>query len=317
MSRITNTVKDRARPWHIEDNALTSPHLRTLPAETRLHVESLIRDGVTIIPDSIPYKICERALNAFFACEKRNPAIFSKNRDPHGHYPRIVNLHLAVPELFLLFSENRIALDVQKAMFLASPCVYTSLFYERGSAQSIHRDTPYFSTRPEYFYLGVWVALEDTDDGNGPLQIMRGGHALPELDREALARKRFRDLSSIPPSSEELWNDYQAAIRSQCEAHGLFVEDIKVRKGDTVIWHPQLPHGGGPINDLRRSRFSIVMHTTPLGVPVYHQHAFFNPNGPFSTEAPWEYVQLNGWSYAAHRSVSFGHNDDYPPSVLA
>jgi len=44
---------------------------------------------------------------------------------------------------------------------------------------------PVFSTAPEHFYFGVWVALEDANAENGAMQIYRGGHAIPELDREA------------------------------------------------------------------------------------------------------------------------------------
>ena len=87
---------------------------------------------------------------------------------------------------------------------------------------------------------------------------------------------------------------------------------VHVQKGDTILWHPQLPHGGAPIRDLKRSRLSLVMHTTPRGVPVYHQDAFFNPARPFPTTAPWTYKPFQGRLYASHGAVSFGHVVDYP-----
>jgi phytanoyl-CoA hydroxylase len=54
-----------------------------------------------------------------------------------------------------------------------------------------------------------------------------------------------------------------------------------VGAGDCLILHPRLPHGGGVIRDKSKTRCNIVMHTTPEGVPVYHQDAFFRPNTPY------------------------------------
>ncbi|MBT2790440.1 phytanoyl-CoA dioxygenase family protein [Paraburkholderia strydomiana] len=151
------------------------------------------------------------------------------------------------------------------------------------------------------------VALEDANAENGALQVFRGGHALPELDREAMAKKYFASLDGMPQYTHELWVEYQDAVTKQCEDAGLIRESLSVEAGDTVIWHPQLPHGGGPIQDITRSRFSFVMHTTPVGVPVYHQNVFFNPNGDHSLEAKWDYNQINGKFLVDHGKVDFAH----------
>ena len=51
---------------------------------------------------------------------------------------------------------------------------------------------------------------------------------------------------------------------------------------------------------------------TPVGVPVYHQRAFFNPNAPFDTKAPWTYREVEGRQIADFRhGVSFGHERNY------
>jgi len=191
--------------------------------------------------------------------------------------------------------------------------LYTSLFYERGSAQDVHRDTPYFTTRPEYRYFGVWVALEDADAGNGPLIVVPGGHLLPEVPRAQIAREMWPSPEDTPDESLELWGKYQARVHDQMKRLGLTVREVHVKKGDTIIWHPHLPHGGGAINDLSRTRFSLVMHVTPFGTPVYHQKAFFNPSMPLPETAPWSYKSDGGRRYAAHASVSIAHQVDYAP----
>jgi len=151
------------------------------------------------------------------------------------------------------------------------------------------------------------VALEDTDLDNGPLMVVRRGHLIPEFDREAMARRFYADLDAIEPSSDSLWNTYQDEVGRECERAGLSTEPVCVNKGDTIIWHPQAPHGGADIRDLRRTRYSLVMHTTPVGVPVYHHNVFFHPSKPVSDEAPWSYVAQGDRRYANFPVVSFGH----------
>ena len=288
-------------------DAESAETLSDCPPAIATHVQELLTTGVTVIRHSLPTAMCDGIRNGFIDFAARNANIFGMYRDESGHYPRIINLHLIYKPLFELFRSNVATLMVQDYLFESETVLYTSLFYERGSSQTIHRDTPYFSTRPEYRYLGVWVALEDTDLENGPLVVVRRGHLLPELDRETMARRFYADLEAVPASSEQLWNAYQTEVALQCREASLTQEAICVSKGDTIIWHPQAPHGGAEIVDLKRTRYSLVMHTTPIGVPVYHHNVFFYPSRQASDKAPWDYIEQSGRRYADFRDVSFGH----------
>lgn len=311
--RIANSVADRKCPWFM-DASLTAAKLAELDVSIRSYVEDIVENGFTVIRASISKAKCRDQIAAFKSFASANRDRFEKFIDADGHFPRIVNLHSALPSLFELFSASPISYRVQKALFGSTPALYTSLFYERGSAQPAHRDTPLFSTRPEYFYLGVWVALEDANLENGALQVYRGGHKIPELNREEIASVRFTSLDEIPPISDALWIDYQTRVEEQCKAAGLKLESVCAEAGDTIIWHPQLPHGGGPIQDKKRSRFSFVMHTTPLGVPVYHQEIFFNPSRATPIDADWAYSEINGAHQVVHSGVDFGHRESFPAS---
>jgi phytanoyl-CoA hydroxylase len=275
------------------------------PRSIRCYVDELLTEGVTIIPRSIPVSLCDDVREGFNAFTRSNHEIFVPNQDENGHYGRIVCLHVVYQPLFDLFRQNQIALAVQDYLFDAETVLYTSLFYKRGSTQPIHRDSPLFATRPEYNYFGVWVALEDSDPDNGPLAVVRRGHLIPEFDREDMARRYYDDLDEIDPSSGQLWGTYQEELARECERRGLRAETLCVRKGDTIIWHPQAPHGGAPISDIRRTRFSLVMHTTPINVPVYHQDVFFHPSKPVSDVAPWNYLERGGRRYADFSEIGF------------
>lgn len=285
--------------------------LPTLPPHIQPHIYNLIRDGFTVIKGSIDKEKCASVIDNFKSFANINSDKFGKFLDQDGHYPRIANLHAAFPELIDLFDMNKTAYDVQEAMFEATPSLYTSLFYERGSAQPIHRDTPYFSTKPEMYYLGVWVALEDANEQNGALDVMRGGHNIPEPDRAAIALRHFDSLDVIPSSSARLWNDFQSEVQRLCAEAGIKKEQLTVEAGDTVIWHPQLPHGGGQIQDFTKSRFSFVMHTTPTGMPVYHHDKFFNPTAPAAINSEHPYAKHGDSYFVKHTAVDFAHVEQF------
>jgi phytanoyl-CoA hydroxylase len=128
------------------------------------------------------------------------------------------------------------------------------------------------------------------------------------LDREAIALRRYDSLDKVPQQDADLWIEYQDAVVAQGLSMGLKTKRLYVEAGDTLIWHPQLPHGGTPIKDVNRTRFSWVVHTTPVGVPVYYQDAFFNPKNSFSDKAPWNYLERDGRRIADFRQggITFG-----------
>ncbi|WP_167792138.1 phytanoyl-CoA dioxygenase family protein [Brevundimonas sp. MF30-B] len=271
-------------------------------------LDALNTDGFVVV-DSDMAVLADAAVAEFRAIEAEHPDLFK--REPDGRYPRLINFHLASPALRRIFTDNERALAVQDAFFGEPSSLYTTLFYEKGSAQDLHRDTPYFTTRPEHRYLGVWTALEDVDEENGPLMVMRGGHLMPEEHREAIAAEVFPD-GDIPHSSDELWVRYQDKVAASGRERGLKIETVPVKKGDTIIWHPQLPHGGSVIRDPQRTRLSLVQHVTPLNAQVYGLDAFFNPNKTLPSEAGWSYETSNGRSYIDHGVVGIGHMTNVP-----
>jgi phytanoyl-CoA hydroxylase len=284
-----------------------------LDERVRAHATEVIEKGYTVIRGAVPKQKCRETIQAFEQFEEKNREIFVRHKQENGRYPRIVNLHAAFPPLLDLFTENSVWLEVQDVLFGAPTALYTSLFYQVGSQQPLHRDTPVFATRPEYLYFGSTVYLERADDENGCLEVVEGGHLLPELDRVALAIGHYGSVEAVPSIDAVLWESYQTAVATQAKQRGLQVKRLYVEAGDSLIWHPQLPHGGSPIKNLHRTRYSLVMHNTPHGVPVYHQNVFFNPEKEFPQEAAWGYRAVNG-RYVAELggSVDFGHTQAYP-----
>jgi ectoine hydroxylase-related dioxygenase (phytanoyl-CoA dioxygenase family) len=276
------------------------------------HCANIINNGFTVIPAAFDEATCDGVVKAFHEFESRNIEIFREHRDENGRYPRIVNLHLVLSTLQDLFAKNTTLLRVQDALFGRPATLFSSLFYNIGSEQPLHRDTPVFSTRPEYLYFGNTVYLEDADEENGCLEVLKGGNLIPELDRIGLAKEIYGNDTMIPNHDVRIWVEYQKRVVETGERLGLSRRKVSVKKGDALIWHPGLPHGGSRILNRSRTRYSFVFHTAPERVPVYHQNVFFAPQTPFSTVAGWGYVERNGRKVANHKSgVSFANRNSY------
>lgn len=264
---------------------------------------SLMDQGYVVVRGAVSPHLCDEVNRDVSRFKDRNPKAVQRNLDEHARLYRVANLHLAVDALTRLLTENR-AIDVCDRFFGEPTALYTSLYYERGSEQDLHRDTPVFATNPAERYLGVWVALDDVDDGNGPLQVVPGSHALAPIDVAAMRRAVFGD-GPIAAQSPEGWATYQAAVRAQCDQAGLSAAAVHVARGDVIIWHPQLFHGGAPHRS-GRSRRSLVMHVTPKGTPVGHQDVFFEPSKA-RTKPGWGYYRRGSRHIARFRHVDFGH----------
>lgn len=265
--------------------------------------DALMRDGFVVVRQAIAPALVQDINARIARFKQRNPKAVSRNLDEHKRMYRVVNLHLAVDAMTRLLTDNP-AIDVCDR-FLGEPTtLYTSLYYERGSEQSLHRDTPVFCTSPGERYMGVWTALDAVDESNGPLRVVPGSHLLPPIDVQALRREVFGD-GPISAMSPEGWAAYQDAVARQCEDAGLKPQSVHVQPGDVIVWHPQLFHGGAP-HPSAGTRRSVVMHVTPKSMPVGHMDVFYGQTPPLS-KAPWRYYRRGQREIARFGQVDFGH----------
>lgn len=265
--------------------------------------DSLQRDGYVVVRGAVDAALVNDINERIGRFKQRNPKAAARNLDEHGRLYRVVNLHLAVDAMTRLLTDNP-AIAVCDRFLGEATTLYTSLYYERGSEQPLHRDSPVFATAPHGRYMGVWVALDDVADDNGPLMVVPRSHDLPALDLQAIRREVFGD-GAIDPMSPAGWSAYQAAVAAQCEAAGLSPQPVHVRAGDVIIWHPQLFHGGAPHPSVRTRR-SVVMHVTPKGMPVGHMDVFYDPSRA-RDKAPWRYYTRGDRQIARFKQVDFGH----------
>ncbi len=232
-------------------------------------------DGFCVIPSAIPMNLVERVNLALDSFRKKNDGLLLKyDLLVDSLLQRVVNLHYSVTPLHEIFLASMDA-GCEVVDQYGEATLYTSLFFELGSEQPLHRDTPYFYSGGEGGYMGVWVALDDVDENNGALLAVKGSHKILEPNLMEL-KNRFYPNDDVPPSSTPLFNAYNEALVKMAEQAGLPVITCKVNKGDLIIWNPATLHGGLPHIDKNLTRRSFVMHITPRNMPMQHMDYFFN-----------------------------------------
>jgi len=131
---------------------------------------------------------------------------------------------------------------------------FQTLNFPVGSQQPFHSDSVHFSSIPERFMCGVWVALEDVGEGAGPLEYYPGTHKWPIVYNDQIG---VRVTKSKKETSQAMYHDVWGAL---VEKAGVAPQLFFPRKGDALIWAANLLHGGSHQRDLDATRWSQVTH---------------------------------------------------------
>jgi phytanoyl-CoA hydroxylase len=248
------------------------------------HIQELHNKGFTILRNCISEEAKNNALAAYDQICTARAAEAQATAKANGRNSRLVNSHLESEKISTLVFSGSL-LDVCDVFFGGrKTAIYTSLFFEEGTKQPLHRDAPVFCTFPENLFLGCWFALEDSRISNGALMGIPGSHKLfhDELSkRYEIGIDRLKALPDIPFSDNVSWIQYQNYVSERCSKLGLSCEPIEVDACDVVIWHPLFVHGGLP-HTSDATRKSIVMHVIPEEIEVHGSYLFFSPFKPFA-----------------------------------
>jgi ectoine hydroxylase-related dioxygenase (phytanoyl-CoA dioxygenase family) len=102
---------------------------------------------------------------------------------------------------------------------------------------------------------GVWLALEDIEEGAGPLLYYPGSHKWPVILPE--------DIGAPLASDENPYKHYhllEKAWEAQIAERGAQAVQFLPKKGQAMIWDAKLWHGGARQTDASLTRHSQVTH---------------------------------------------------------
>jgi hypothetical protein len=149
---------------------------------------------------------------------------------------------------------NQIMLDLLGKLYGRSAFPFQTLNFPVGTQQEAHTDMVHFSSLPERFMCGVWLAMEDIGPDAGPLFYLPGSHRWPVLTNITIGR---RGHGSTLASAQDPFAHGWRALR---DAYGVDGEPFLARKGQALIWAANLLHGGSRQTDPALTRWSQVTH---------------------------------------------------------
>ena len=265
----------------------------------------MIKDGFVVLPSAIAGTECDTVVSDYQRFIDDLGTEVERHKDAGGRLLRVVNFHLSSGAAANIGCNPRL-MAILDFLLGDEASVYSSLYFEHGSQQPIHRDSPFFETFPRNLFFGVWVALEDISIDAGPLMYVPGGHRFecdPHRIYDAVAA-RMPAAQRSALINEALEQYYGEVIRAASGVGAPAV--VALKKGDVAIWHPQLPHGGSPATDPGLTRRSMVFHCVPSSRQVYQHDVFFAHRGP--APAPrYGFTRVNGRHVALSGATAFQH----------
>jgi len=161
-----------------------------------------------------------------------------------------------VNDLYLKYDEIRnLALHPRltgllELLVVDKPVLINSLDVDFGTQQKMHVDSLFMTPPTPFNLVAAWVALEDGSEESGPLEYYPGSHMISPY--------KFSTGSTHVVSDE--FDDFEKYVADQIELLGLKRERFIPKKGDVLIWHSYLLHGGSERKNKAATRKSTIYH---------------------------------------------------------
>jgi hypothetical protein len=242
-------------------------------------IDKLLEDVESAWHDLPPQLVLNRDLAA--PVRMREMANTPDFRSTSVRYLDFHNASEAAAEIMMLPAVLKFA----ELCFGEKVAAMQTLLFENGTQQASHQDFAFVHSLRPACLIGAWVALEDAHMDAGPLFYFDRSHR--EVPKYA-----FDDGSVLAEGNGEHVRAFERYLETTCRGKGLDRLIFTPRKGDVLIWHSALVHGGMPRNDPALTRKSIVSHyTTQTAYP-------YDRRWPNETPLP---VERNGGIYYAMR----------------
>jgi hypothetical protein len=176
---------------------------------------------------------------------------------------RTLNPHFSVNEVRAMLFDQEMG-EIVSLLLGAKAAPFQTIGGHKSSEQLQHSDSIHMSTYPNGYLVANWIAFEDIHPDSGPLVYHPGSHKLPYMMSDALGMPFGCGYSA--------YHDiYEPAIQKIIADNGLEAHYFLPKKGDVLLWHANLLHGGSKMKDPAHvSRKALVCHFFSEGCLCYH-----------------------------------------------
>jgi hypothetical protein len=260
-------------PWLDRDDALEQVQSRLERNEITEHEAELCRcwsaNGYVILNNLIEHQILDEVWGAY---EKAIAAgrikLPPESAGDNDRLPgRFLNPHKKIGAFCRILKHPEL-LRYIRLLMEREPKPLQTIAAHKGSQQGLHSDSIHMTTYPLGYLTAAWIAFEDIDPDCGPLVYYPGSHRLPYVFSKevGITEEDFKTAGYGPYHAR--YEPYISRLVDQMEPH-----HFHAKKGDVLIWHANLIHGGSPRKNLELSRRSAVCHFFVKHAFVYHDLA--------------------------------------------
>ncbi|MGO9991025.1 MAG: phytanoyl-CoA dioxygenase family protein [Steroidobacteraceae bacterium] len=265
------------------DNLASKHRQGLISDELSVEIFKFVRDGYLVIKKAVPPTLIDEVnqqIDAFW----RFPPVGLKIEtfEPDG------NLRLLPPDVSLRQGRTKMldafaysaairqaiaapkVMEFLSALFEDKPKAFQSLTFWNGSQQAMHKDSAYVKVDSSPMHMAAtWLALEDVSPGSGELEYYIGSHRAPDY--------LFGGVYKWMDNHVQEHDAFLSSLHADAETHGHVKGTFRANKGDVLIWHADLAHGGSPITAPGATRRSLVTHFTGASdEPFYRRYSSYS-----------------------------------------
>jgi ectoine hydroxylase-related dioxygenase (phytanoyl-CoA dioxygenase family) len=238
-----------------------------------------VENGYIILKCAVEPEILDEAWAAYEAAIRdRVIELPPEPAGPNDPYPgRFQDPHMKVPALCRIMRHPTIMRWVE-LLLGRPPAPFQTISCHKGSQQGVHSDSIHMTTYPLGYLTAAWVAFEDIHPDSGPLVYYPGSHHWPYLfsTEVGIGETDYREYGYKAYAER-----YEPRVEQTLREHNVDPHYFFAKKGDALIWHANLLHGGSKRRDLKYSRRALVSHYFARGAVCYHDFSASRPK-PFA-----------------------------------
>jgi hypothetical protein len=266
-----------------------------------------IENGYVLLENAIPASRVDKAVldldrayaggfaDLKFECPAVSPGHILWQPEVNPHPAAALDIHHFSPTIRNAMFADAIT-DFLGLIFESKALASQTTGFLRGSAQGIRQDSAHVAYTVPRQFATSWIVLEEVTAGtNEQCYYYPASHRFDDF----LYDERYKSVHEAQRMTDD------SSMRGQVERHAQSLEEraqqrgiakipFAARKGDVLVWHADLAHGGDPASNVA-TRKSIVAHYCPK-----HLSPLFSEN-----------VTTRLWNHGGHRYTT-GHYGGEP-----
>lgn len=188
------------------------------------------------------------------------------NNEIHFKYGNKLMFALHKSEIIKKIGLEKSLLEFLDLLLDGKTKLFQSINFINGSQQKTHSDSIHMTTFPLGGLIGVWIALEDIKADQGALHYYPGSHKLPYY-----MNSDYDNEGNFLMLGKKGNKGYENMLQDKVKELKIQKEVFECKKGDMLIWHANILHGGEPHTNKDKTRKSMVFHFFDENSVCYHE----------------------------------------------